>query len=151
MAHFLKAGCMVIADTVHDYIHDLDHDTLTVLELLDIREFDKSRRVNGMFSTFARGKLQKRLMQELNWHGYDFMEVDPSYTSQVCPVCGCLDKENRDGKKFRCACCGHEDDADHNASVNIRERALDKELLDLCEKYKYSQQLRQEEAVQDIY
>lgn len=142
--HYLNDLKKMIADTVHGYIHALAPDTLTVLELLDIKEFDKSRKANGMLSTFARGELQKRLMQELNWHGFDFMEVDPAYTSQVCPVCGNLDKENRNGKTFHCTCCGHKDDADHNASVNIRARAMDKELLALCEKYKYSQKLRHE-------
>lgn len=36
-----------------------------------------------MFSLFARGKLQHRLMEELNWRGFDFLEVAPDYTSQV--------------------------------------------------------------------
>lgn len=78
---------------------------------------------------FARGKLQQKLMITLNWKGYDFMEVVPDFTSQVCPVCGNLDADNRKDKAFKCTCCGHEDDADHNASVNIKERANDKEIL----------------------
>lgn len=122
---------------VNAYIRSVGRDTLTVLEKLDIREFKKSRRVNGMFSIFARGKLQETLMSELNWRGYDFMEVVPDYTSQVCPECFNLDPKNRDGKVFSCTCCGHKDDADHNGSVNIKARADDKELLALCEKYKY--------------
>lgn len=122
---------------VESYIRLIGHDTLTVLEKLDIREFKKSRRVNGMFSMFARGKLQETLMSQLNWRGYDFMEVVPDYTSQVCPECFNLDPENRSGKTFSCTCCGHKDDADHNGSVNIKARAEDKELLALCEKYKY--------------
>ena len=36
------------------------------IEKLDIKEFNKSRKVNGMFSTFARGKLQRKLMEALN-------------------------------------------------------------------------------------
>ena len=79
-----------VSKTVKRYIRNLPPDTLTVLEALDIKEFRKSRKVNGMFSLFARGTLQERLMEELNWHGYDFMEVDPAYTSQVCPACGNL-------------------------------------------------------------
>ena len=127
-----------IKKAVSGYMNTISHDTLTVLERLDIKEFDKSRKLNGMLSTFARGRLQKRLMDELNWRGYDFMEVEPSFTSQVCPVCGNLSDKNRDGKSFKCTCCGYEGDADNVASVNIKARAEDKEILALCEKHKYS-------------
>lgn len=77
-------------------------------------------------------------METLNWKGYDFMEIVPDFTSQVCPVCGNLDANSRTLKTFKCTCCGHADDADHNTSINIRERANDKEILDVCEKHKFS-------------
>ena len=127
-----------IASAVHGYLHGLSHDTLTVLEKLDLREFKKSRRINGKFSLFARGKLQHRLMEELNWRGFDFLEVAPDYTSQVCPVCSCLDDKNRDRKEFTCTCCGYHDDADHVGAINIRARASDKEILEICERNKYN-------------
>lgn len=127
-----------IRSAVSAYVRELNPDDLTVLEKLDIKEFHKSCRVNGMFSTFARGKLQKTLMETLNWKGCDFLEVAPDYTSQVCPVCANLDPENQKQKEFRCTCCGYEDDADHVGSVNIRDRAMDKEILGVCEKYRYS-------------
>ena len=126
-----------IASAVHGYLQGLSHDTLTVLEKLDMREFKKSRRINGKFSLFARGKLQHRLMEELNWRGFDFLEVAPDYTSQVCPVCSCLDDRNRDRKDFTCTCCGYHDDADHVGALNIRARATDKEILEICERNKY--------------
>ena len=95
-------------------------------------------------SAFARGLLQQKLMAELNWRERDFLEVEPAYTSQVCPVCGNLYNANWNGKTFHCTCCGLEDDADHIASVNILSRAMDQEILELCEKYKYApMQLRE--------
>lgn len=122
---------------VNACISSIKRNTLTVLEKLDIRESKKSRRGNGMFSMFAKGKLQETLMPELSWRRYDFLEVAPDYTSQVCPECFNLDPENRNGKTFSFTCCGHKDDADHNGSVNIRAGAKNKEVLALCEKYKY--------------
>lgn len=124
-----------ISQNVKTYMSCITHDTLTVLELLDIREFNKSHRLNGDLSTFARGRLQQKLMSELNWHGYDYVEVPPDFTSQTCPVCGYRHSDNRskaNSKLFRCGCCGYEDDADHVGAVNIRNRAVDKELLKLC-------------------
>ena len=126
-----------IKSSVDTYIKSVRPDTLTVLEKLDIKEFNKSRKVNGMMSTFTRGKLQKKLMETLNWYGYDFKEILPDYTSQVCPVCSNLDSENRNGKQFKCKCCGYEADADYVGSLNIKARAGDSEVLDICEKYKY--------------
>ena len=49
--------------------------------------------------------------------------VQSYYTSKKCPVCGCIDDGNRlTQEDFCCVECGHEDNADHNASVNIRNR-----------------------------
>ena len=124
-----------IKQDVKTYMSCITHDTLTVLELLDIKEFNKSRRLNGDLSTFARGRLQQKLMSELNWYGYDCAEVPPDFTSQTCPICSYRNAENRstvNSKLFKCGCCGYEDDADHVGAVNIRNRAADKELLKLC-------------------
>ena len=50
--------------------------------------------------------------------------VHSSYTSKMCPICGCIDDGNRlTQEDFRCVECGHSDNADHNAAVNIRNRA----------------------------
>ncbi len=46
-------------------------------------------------------------------------KVNPAYTSQTCHQCGHVDKDNRNGIKFKCAACGHADDADVNAALNI--------------------------------
>lgn len=139
-----------VSDAVKGYMGSISRETLTVIEKLDIKEFEKSRRVNGMFSTFARGALQQKLISSLNWHGYDFVEVEPAFTSQICPVCGNLDKANRQEKVFHCTCCGHHDDADHTASINIRDRADDKEVQELCEKYRYKKQ-ELHEKLKELY
>ena len=51
--------------------------------------------------------------------------VEPAYTSQTCNSCGVIDKKSRNGEVFKCVACGHADDADHNASLNILQRFLD--------------------------
>ena len=127
-----------IKSSIDSYIKSIDHETLTVLEKLDIKEFNNSRKSNGKRSMFARGQLQKKLMETLNWKGYDFKEIEPDYTSQCCPVCSHTDKANRNNKSFKCQCCGYEADADYVGALNIKARAEDKEILDVCEKYKYN-------------
>ncbi|MFE2505622.1 zinc ribbon domain-containing protein [Streptomyces rubiginosohelvolus] len=51
--------------------------------------------------------------------------VPPFHTSQTCAACGRVDPESRKGcgRLFACVHCGHEDDADHNASVETEARA----------------------------
>ena len=49
--------------------------------------------------------------------------VHASYTSKMCPICGCIEDENRKSQEtFECIECGHKDNADHNASINIKNR-----------------------------
>ena len=49
--------------------------------------------------------------------------VHPHYTSKQCPICGCIDDENRKTQEeFKCVQCGHEDNADSNAALNIKNR-----------------------------
>lgn len=58
--------------------------------------------------------------------------VQASYTSKMCPVCGCIEDENRlNQETFECVECGHKDNADFNASVNIRNRVTVTVLRDL--------------------
>ena len=51
--------------------------------------------------------------------------VHASYTSKLCPVCGCIEDENRPNQEtFECIECGHKDNADFNAAKNIKNRVL---------------------------
>lgn len=136
--HYYSMLDAEIASATRRYIESLDPGMTTVLEKLDIKEFRDSRKQNGTFSLFARGKLQRKLMRELNWHGYDFIEVTPDFTSQTCPVCGNLHNANRNEKDFTCTCCGYHADADYVGALNIKARANDEEILGACKKYRYN-------------
>ena len=51
--------------------------------------------------------------------------VQASYTSKMCPVCGCIEDENRPSQEvFECIECGNKDNADFNAAKNIRNRVF---------------------------
>ena len=51
--------------------------------------------------------------------------VQASYTSKMCPICGCIEDGNRPTQEtFECVECGHKDNADFNAAKNIRNRVL---------------------------
>lgn len=53
------------------------------------------------------------------------IEVDPRNTSRRCSSCGHVARENRESQAvFLCKKCGYSDNADHNAAINILDRAL---------------------------
>ena len=55
--------------------------------------------------------------------------VNPEYTSQICPCCGHISKDNRKTQEtFSCVICNHKNNADINAAINIRNRILYTEL-----------------------
>ena len=70
------------------------------------------------------GIIRQQLSYKAEWAGRRFVEVDPRYTSQTCSQCGVIDRESRKGKVFHCRSCGHHQDADHNAAINILRKSL---------------------------
>ena len=54
--------------------------------------------------------------------------VNPKYTSQQCPICGHINKNNRITQEiFCCEKCFHNNNADINAAINIKNRVFIKE------------------------
>jgi len=52
-------------------------------------------------------------------------KVAPNHTSQECASCGHIHSGNRKTQAdFECLSCGHRDNADHNAAIVIRKRAI---------------------------
>ena len=65
-----------------------------------------------------------------NQAGKAVFKVPAAYTSQECANCGYTHPDNRQSQSsFHCGCCGHVDNADRNASLVIKKRAI-KLLLD---------------------
>ena len=65
------------------------------------------------------------LQYKASLSGGQVIEVDPRNTSRRCSFCGHVAQENRESQAvFLCKKCGFSDNADHNAAVNILDRAL---------------------------
>lgn len=62
--------------------------------------------------------------------------VNPKYTSQQCPICGHINKDNRITQEvFCCENCFHNNNADINAAINIKNRMFIKEYRSLLMKF----------------
>ena len=88
-------------------------------------------------------------------YGIALSTVQASYTSKMCPICGCIADENRPNQEtFECVECGHKDNADHNASVNIRNRVtvtvLRDSLLKRLDNGAYEPRKLKREKVKDV-
>ena len=56
-------------------------------------------------------------------YGITISLTNAEYTSQQCSYCGYIHKDNRKTQeKFKCIHCGYENNADLNASINIKNR-----------------------------
>lgn len=82
------------------------------------------RERRNMLNQWPFSQLQEFTAYKAAAKGIRVVMVDPAYTSQRCNRCGYVDKGNRDRARFDCLRCGHSDDADHNAALNIRDRAI---------------------------
>jgi putative transposase len=71
-----------------------------------------------------------KLEEFINYKAYKqnkvVFKINPMNTSRECAVCGYTHSDNRQTQSiFRCQQCGHTDNADHNAAMVIRKRAID--------------------------
>ncbi len=82
------------------------------------------RRRRNMLNQWPFAQLQEFTAYKAARNGVRTMMVNPAYTSQKCNRCGYVDARNRDHSRFDCLRCGHNDNADHNATLNIRDRAI---------------------------
>jgi putative transposase len=77
------------------------------------------------------GSLKDEFKHIARKYGIAVSLVQSFYTSQTCPKCGCIDKENRkDQEHFECVECGYKSNADLNASRNIKQRVVSTVLRD---------------------
>lgn len=105
-----------------------------VIERLRTQSMTKSAK--GTKAVPGRNVAQKRGLNRailnVGWHQIETMlfykahrvvKVNPAYTSQTCSACGTVDSRARESQaRFVCPSCGHRDNADRNAAINILNR-----------------------------
>jgi putative transposase len=65
-------------------------------------------------------EFRRQLDYKLTWNGGYLIAVPPQYTSQTCPQCGHVSKDNRQTQaRFACVSCGFESNADVVGAINI--------------------------------
>lgn len=80
---------------------------------------------NRRLAAWVRGVLTDRIAFKALAKGFSHQQVNPAYTSQLCPVCGFVDSANRKWDRFECLYCGCEGPADWIAAINVLARSDD--------------------------
>lgn len=125
------------ADTNHcisKHLVEKAKDTNSAIALEDLTHIQsrtrcrKSQRAERMSWAFF--QLRSFIEYKAKLAGIPVVLVDPRNTSRQCSCCGHIDKANRRSQsEFLCVSCGHWENADINASKNIRTRAVSTSLL----------------------
>ncbi len=105
------------------------HPSVMVTEKLDIRGKAKSKRVSRLVSLWTRSILKDRVEFMASARGSRREQVNPAYSSQMCPICGYVQRDNRNGDMFQCIRCKHADHADRVAAKNLKARKDDPEIF----------------------
>ncbi|NCC28023.1 MAG: transposase [Gammaproteobacteria bacterium] len=68
-------------------------------------------------------EFRRQLDYKSAWNGGHLIAVPAHYTSQTCPLCGHVAKENRQTQaQFACVACGFQDNADRVGAINVLRR-----------------------------
>ena len=90
-------------------------------EVFDLKGI--SKKVRRKLSMWCRGIIRERMYYKAAKRGIRIVEVAAAYSSQQCPICGHVDRNNRHGDKFHCKACGYIGDADQVGALNCLKRA----------------------------
>lgn len=133
-----------ISNKRYDYLHKestkLADSKFLIVENLKIKNMSKSAKgtieehgkkvkqksgLNKSILQQAWGIFFEMLEYKLEQNGGKLIKVSPINSSNECSVCHYIDKENRETQsKFVCKSCGHEENADINASKVLLSRGL---------------------------
>jgi putative transposase len=74
-----------------------------VVEKLDFRNPELSRRINRLVQNFGKRYFREKLKRLQQFYDIEITEVNPAYSSQECGSCGYVDKRNRKNtQEFEC-------------------------------------------------
>lgn len=129
-----------IANARNDYLHKVSNTisknhALVCIEDLQVRSMSKSaagtteapgkkvaqkRGLNKAILDQGWGEFRRQLEYKTAWRGGFTVAVPAAYTSQTCPCCGHVSKENRKTQAlFACVSCGYSNNADVVGAINV--------------------------------
>lgn len=93
-------------------------------EDLKVRNLVRNRHLAKSISDAAWGQFRRWLEYLGQVYGVVTVAVPPQMTSQQCSACGEIVRKTLSQRTHLCPHCGHTQDRDHNAAINILRRGL---------------------------
>lgn len=93
------------------------------------------RALNRLIADCSWGTLIKKIEYMAAKSGKITLKINPRQTSQKCSVCHHINPDNRKGEKFLCTNCGHVDDANFQAGLNVKNKAINHYGLNIVKKF----------------
>lgn len=121
-----------IANIRKDFLHKCstklirENQTIAV-EHLHVKNMLKNHKLARAISDVSWSEFFRQLAYKAEWHGVELLKVDTYYpSSQTCSHCGYRNKEVKSlaVREWTCPECGTHHDRDHNAAINILQKAL---------------------------
>lgn len=116
-----RTFCKQVAKQLVDWVKP---NSVLVFEDLKMPKVSKKLRVakgaRRRLSQWEHHLIRLNVTNKAQERGMVIEYVNPRYTSQHCSKCGLRGKRKR--HRFECPHCGHQDHADKNAAINIRNR-----------------------------
>lgn len=99
---------------------------IVVEDLSNIRDgsLSKGKDIRSKVHRWPYADMRFKITYKAAAVGIETETVSPRNTSRGCSACGHVSASNRKGLHFCCQKCGHKDDADRQASKNIRARSV---------------------------
>ena len=132
-----------IANARKDFLHKItttisQNHALVCIEDLQVKNMSKSSKgnseqpgkkvaqksgLNRAILDQGWGDFRRQLAYKVAWNGGMLLAVAPHHTSQTCPACAHVSKDNRQTQaKFLCVDCGYENHADVVGAINVLAR-----------------------------
>ena len=87
------------------------------------KQYEEELNYNDLFSLLRIYSMKDTVIRMSGNYNVNVVLVNPDFTSQMCSKCEHISKNNRKSQEtFCCEKCGHENNADINAAINIKDR-----------------------------
>ena len=124
-ARFMRDTNHVISKNIIRFAKETGNPTIAFEDLGGIRNGRKLRKEQRTdLNQWAYYQLEQFTIYKCENEGFEVLHVEAKNTSKGCSKCGHVDSNNRNRHLFLCRACGHQDNADSNASHNIRLRGI---------------------------
>ena len=126
-----KLYCKIV-DTRSHTLHNISRHvtaktkpSVVVVEDLHVKGMVKNRKLAKAVSDASMGELRRQIEYKAEWNGIEVLTADRWFpSSKTCSNCGAI-KQNLtlSDRTFECDACGHTQDRDLNAALNLAKLA----------------------------